>query len=154
MATNHTTNYALNLWEANDKFVREEFNENTSKIEAALVNHDVALAAETAARTSAVNTINTTLANKIGVIGGTYNGDGTERRFINLGVTPKAVILFESSGRTYEFSAYVGGLALPGTTEGACQITTNGFYVFHISSSGKGTWSNISSYTYHYLAFV
>ena len=36
MATNHTTNYNLNLWEANDKFVREEFNENTSKIDAAI----------------------------------------------------------------------------------------------------------------------
>ena len=36
MATNHTTNYALNLWEPTDSFVREEFNENTSKIDEAL----------------------------------------------------------------------------------------------------------------------
>ena len=38
MATNHTTNYALNLWEPTDKFVREEFNENTSKIDAAIAS--------------------------------------------------------------------------------------------------------------------
>ena len=36
MATNHTENYNLNLWEPTDKFVREEFNENTNKIDAAL----------------------------------------------------------------------------------------------------------------------
>lgn len=36
MATNHTENYNLNLWEPTDSFVREEFNENTNKIDAAL----------------------------------------------------------------------------------------------------------------------
>ena len=39
MATNHTENYNLNLWEPTDKFVREEFNENTSKIDEAFLNH-------------------------------------------------------------------------------------------------------------------
>ncbi len=28
MATNHTTNYQLNLWEPSDAFIRTEFNEN------------------------------------------------------------------------------------------------------------------------------
>ena len=36
MATNHTANYQLNLWEPGDSFLREEFNENTEKLEAAL----------------------------------------------------------------------------------------------------------------------
>ena len=36
MATNHTENYNLNLWEPTDKFVREEFNENSEKIDVAL----------------------------------------------------------------------------------------------------------------------
>lgn len=44
MATNHTTNYALNLWEPQDDFLREEFNENAQKIDAALTAHDTALA--------------------------------------------------------------------------------------------------------------
>ena len=39
MATNHTENYNLNLWEPTDKFVREEFNENTNKLDAALACH-------------------------------------------------------------------------------------------------------------------
>ena len=36
MATNHTTNYQLNLWEPGDSFLREEFNQNSQKIDAAL----------------------------------------------------------------------------------------------------------------------
>ena len=36
MATNHTTNYQLNLWEPQDDFLRSEFNENTQKIDAAV----------------------------------------------------------------------------------------------------------------------
>lgn len=36
MATNHTTNHALNLWEPTDAFLREEFNENFDKIDAAI----------------------------------------------------------------------------------------------------------------------
>ena len=36
MATNHTTNYQLNLWEPGDSFLREEFNQNNQKLDAAL----------------------------------------------------------------------------------------------------------------------
>ena len=36
MSTNHTTNYNLNQWEATDKVLRTEFNEDNAKIDAAL----------------------------------------------------------------------------------------------------------------------
>ena len=36
MASNHTANYNLNQWEATDKVLRTEFNEDNSKIDAAL----------------------------------------------------------------------------------------------------------------------
>ena len=36
MSTNHTTNYNLNQWEAADKVLRTEFNEDNAKIDAAL----------------------------------------------------------------------------------------------------------------------
>ena len=36
MSTNHTTNYDLNQWEATDKVLRAEFNEDNAKIDAAL----------------------------------------------------------------------------------------------------------------------
>ena len=44
MSTNHTTNYNLNQWEATDKVLRTEFNEDNAKIDAALKSHDVELA--------------------------------------------------------------------------------------------------------------
>ena len=36
MASNHTTNYNLNQWEATDKVLRTDFNEDNAKIDAAL----------------------------------------------------------------------------------------------------------------------
>ena len=44
MSTNHTTNYDLNQWEATDKVLRTEFNEDNAKIDAALKSHDDELA--------------------------------------------------------------------------------------------------------------
>ena len=38
MATNHTTNYQLNQWEATDQVLRTDFNEDNVKIDAALKN--------------------------------------------------------------------------------------------------------------------
>ena len=68
MATNHTTNYQLNQWEATDQVLRTDFNQDNAKLDAALAAHDTALAgkasvtdleaveeeldAETAARTA------------------------------------------------------------------------------------------------------
>ena len=44
MSTHHTTNYNLNQWEATDKVLRTEFNEDNAKIDAALKSHDDELA--------------------------------------------------------------------------------------------------------------
>ena len=38
MASNYTEKYQLNQWEASDKVVRTEFNEDNAKIEAALAD--------------------------------------------------------------------------------------------------------------------
>ena len=49
MATNHTTNYQLNQWEATDQVLRTEFNADNVKIDAALrANADAIAALETA----------------------------------------------------------------------------------------------------------
>ena len=55
MATNHTTNYQLNQWEATDQVLRTEFNQDNQKIDGALKANADAIAAETAARTAAVS---------------------------------------------------------------------------------------------------
>ena len=52
---NHTTNYSLSQWEADDKIQRVDFNADNAKI-------DTALAAEAKARAAADSTINTTLS--------------------------------------------------------------------------------------------
>ncbi len=44
MATNHTTNYQLNQWEATDQVLRTEFNEDNAKIDAALNGLDTEMA--------------------------------------------------------------------------------------------------------------
>ena len=46
MASNQTSNYGLNQWEAEDRVIREEFNADNTKVDAALAG----LAAQTAAK--------------------------------------------------------------------------------------------------------
>ena len=48
MASNHTTNYNLNQWEATDKVLRTEFNADNAKIDAALKTNADAIAANAA----------------------------------------------------------------------------------------------------------
>ena len=61
MATNHTTNYQLNQWEATDQVLRTEFNADNAKIDAALKANADAIAAETAAREAGDDALNTRL---------------------------------------------------------------------------------------------
>ena len=152
MATNHTTNYNLNLWEANDKFVREEFNENTSKI-------DTAIKAETTARTSAINSLTQNVNQRARVAAGHYTGNGAASQSIYTGFTPKAVLVMLPSGVIYNKGTYGGGscnggLAVTGQAAGSTdaptvQITTNGFIVY---TAETYVHSNDSGVIYNYLA--
>ena len=49
MASNYTTNYQLNQWEAGDQVLRTDFNQDNQKIDAALKSHDDELATHTSA---------------------------------------------------------------------------------------------------------
>ena len=49
MASNYTTNYQLNQWEAGDQVLRTEFNQDNQKIDAALKTNADAIAANTEA---------------------------------------------------------------------------------------------------------
>ena len=147
MATNHTTNYNLNLWEANDKFLREEFNENTSKIDTALKTHDSAVAA-----------IQTTLSGMVKLAVGHYTGNGAATRFISTGFTPQAVLVFLTKGYTYSSSDYgaacYGGLAVTGHNAGdsstpVVQIASGGF---NVAYQGNYVSSNRQNESYNYIA--
>ena len=153
MATNHTTNYNLNLWEANDNFVREEFNENTTKL-------DAAIKAEADARSTAVNAINTTLSGMVKLAAGHYIGDNEESRFISTGFTPKAV--FVSCLDEYKTSVPVnfGGLAVPDSPVKyytgdvlSLEVVSSGFRVHQKSHGGSNAACvNCSGYHYNYIA--
>ena len=67
-----TTNYQLNQWAKSDRVMMDDFNADNAKIDAAL-------------KAVADGTMQ--------FITGSYVGDGTEDRVIDLGVTPKLVIV-------------------------------------------------------------
>ena len=150
MATNHTTNYNLNLWEANDKFVREEFNENTTKL-------DAAIKAEADARSTAVNAINSALSGKARIAVGTYTGNDNATQTIYVGFTPRAVLVTYCSGSITTETGTYGGLAVSGgptqinSVEGIA-VTSGGFKVAYNSS--QAVYTNRSGYSYHYLALA
>ena len=88
-STNHTPNLNLNQWEANDPVIRQDFNADNAKIDAA-----VAARAE--------------------LVFGTYTGNGAFDRTISLGFTPKAVLIFGRNGvSTSDQNTIYGGLILP-----------------------------------------
>ena len=168
MATNHTTNYNLNLWEASDKFVREEFNENSTKIDAAIKAVDAkadtkadaaALTAETTARTSAINSLTQAVNQRAQVAAGYYTGNGAASRSIYTGFTPKAVLVMLPGGTIYSSSSFggsscSGGLAVTGQAAGSTnaptvQIFSGGFTVF---TAETYVHSNDSGVIYNYLA--
>ena len=95
MPTNHTPNYALSLWEASDQVTRTEFNENHTKLDAALQSLNTALAGKAgqSAVTGLQGSLNTlqgslsslqgtvsqkqNIASALKIAVGTYIGSGT-----------------------------------------------------------------------------
>ena len=179
MATNHTEHYALNQWLAADQVQRTDFNADNAKIDAALsaLESGKAAAASLSSAVDRISALETTRATKteLGTLEdtveqisadltkitfGSYTGDGSSSRTISLGFTPKAVLLFCSTGATYYYrngDVYRGGLAYTGHACEAHSITTNGFKVsFSYHDSGDVYWdaTNESGYTYYYIAFA
>lgn len=84
MSTNKTTNRQLHNWSPGDSFLREEFNENFTRLDQVPE-----------------------------AVFGSYTGNGARQRFISLGFTPKAVLVEYKDGIRGSSSCY-GGMALPG----------------------------------------
>ena len=162
MATNYTTNYQLCQWEATEKVLRTDFNEDNQKIDAALSAHDTALAGKVSSgELAALDQRTTALENRSTLITGTYKGDGAASRTISLGFTPKAVLVMPATGHMSD--AYLGyrygGLALgqsPVTTSWGSEagdpvlnITEGGFQVYYDHS--EDIFSNQEDTLYHYI---
>lgn len=151
MSTNKTQNYQLHAWAPEDGFPRGELNANFTKL-------DTALKSEATARQSAVNTLNAALAKKSEVVMGAYTPNNAEERFIDLGFTPKAVLVLGSTGETGYINngmmVVKGGLALPGhnLNDTLMEITTNGFIVRNFLEGSGMLYLNYGEVKY-YLAF-
>ena len=100
---------------------------------------------------------------------GTYTGDGNRGRVIELGFTPRAVILCDNYGNMHDdINGYTGGIAIGkhgccsqrGSTSSAesyddyyttLMIVDNGFKVNYCSDNK--VYSNTNGRTYRYIAF-
>ena len=102
---NYTEHYQLHQWEPEDSFLRTDFNEDFAKIDGALGGK---------AEQSAVDTLAEQVAGKSELVTGSYTGDGEASRTIELGFSPKAVLLASGSGPINYTSSRYGGLALEG----------------------------------------
>ncbi len=108
-----------------------------------------ALAAETAAREKLAETV----AQKCEMYFGTYTGDGAVNRTIELGFSPKAVLLLRSGYLTY-YNYVCGGLAVEGTpvsNSGTVfvSVVKNGFEISNCDQSAI----NVKREFYSYIAF-
>ena len=132
MSTNRTEHYQLHAWEPGDTFLREEFNENFRLLDRGL-------------------------GAKPELVTGVTTGDGTRDRFISLGFTPKAVLLFHKDGHTNSGYMSYGGLALPGfpvkfKAGDPLTIGEGGFYISVGESGSSRTYSNKLDTVCYYLA--
>ena len=130
MSTNQTANYQLNLWEAGDDFLREEFNENFAALDAAI-------------------------AAKPDVVVGTYSGNNVYPRDIELGFKPRAVLLMNRNGYAGTSNGNYGGLMLPDNglytaSTLIAKLTDTGFQL--VVKYAGSVLLNDSSHRYYYLA--
>jgi len=153
MSTNYTENYNLCQWESGDKVLREDFNADNAKLDAALAGLQNHLNQNTAK----LNTAYTTTLPQ--VVPGAYTGDGAASRTINLGFRPKAVLVIPGhlyfATRSENPKMVYGGIAVAGGTAPfiSVSLTSNGFTVYYSGSTGSTQiWTNTVNVKYFYIA--
>lgn len=129
MSTNKTKNYRLHAWVPGDTFLLSEINENFERLDAAA--H---------------------------VVFGTYEGDGTDDRVIELGFTPQAVLLENENGqRLCNLNGPRGGLAFPGFPQtysrAVLEVVEGGFRVSPESGRNGSYGTNDRGVSFRYIAF-
>ena len=152
MSTNHTRNYDLCQWEASDKVLREDFNADNAKIDAAL--------AQLNRYTASVEQKTDTLANSAytiqnpQIVAGHYTGTGTEKQSIQLGFRPRMVLVLHQALKMDSNAYYTCGLAVDGVFSTAVSITSTGFEVYEINEGGT-LWrrTNQNGSRFAYFAF-
>ena len=177
----YTQHYQLHQWEPSDDFLRSDFNDDFKKIDTAIKTTEQTLqtnfngevsrldtALSAAQQTlqnnlnSSIQQVNTTLASiqalaegRANIVFGTYTGDGTKNRLINLGITPKWVLLFPELG---DYSNGSGGLCAPGhpivSKSDAIHMMVGGTKIQVSENLDTGSNTNMYNTVYYYLAAI
>ena len=177
----YTQHYQLHQWEPSDDFLRSDFNDDFKKIDTAIKTTEQTLqtnfngevsrldtalsAAQQTLRSefnSSIQQVNTTLASiqalaegRANIVFGTYTGDGTKNRLINLGITPKWVLLFPELG---DYSNGSGGLCAPGhpivSKSDAIHMMVGGTKIQVSENLDTGSNTNMYNTVYYYLAAI
>ena len=135
----HTTNYNLNQWEADDRVTREDFNADNAAIDAALKSVSDASPE---------------------IVFGTYTGNtgSATPHTISIGRKPKAVWVqhteWSASDATYRFTGFAAqGLPISFSTGKALELTDDGFTVANIAiGGGSYLYPNLTDKLYIYVA--
>lgn len=167
MASNYTKNYALCQWEETDQVLRTEFNEDNTKIEAALVKHDAALSENMQAirteadnRAEAINSLSTALAGKgnckveVKSYSGTGNYGSGNLTTVTFSNTPQVVIIYCSN--TGNMVTLIYGCNRAQMVDAMCiplSVSWSGSTV-RLSSNDAKSQMNESNYTYFAVALV
>ena len=140
MASNQTANFGLNQWAATDKVLREEFNADNAKIDAAI------LAAQ---------------KSPCCVTGSYAGGTGSSKTTVNLGFRPSFLVIIRGAEPIDSAAAMavIGNsscrlsikLMSSNTLDTAVSITNTGFTVSGSSTDRYGM--NYTGTTYYYTAF-
>lgn len=129
MSTKRTENYRLHAWEAGDVFLREEINDNFATLDMVLGDLE---------------------KRKPGVVTGSYAGTGAVDQSIDLGETPR-VVLVTCEGFMNDGGYYCGGLAYWDGPAKAVWISEGGFTV-HASANSNFYRVNLEGITYRFMA--
>ena len=126
MSTNKTQNYALHAWLPTDDFQLSEVNQNFAALDAALTA-------------------------KAEIVTGSYAGDGTTNRVIDLGRKPVAVFAERDGGFRHPYNVVYGGLVTRQLAlSSAMSISDTGFTV----TTNQGYMDmNDQGMQYNYIAF-
>ena len=130
---------------------------DVQRLDAALITAQQTLRNELSAN---IQQVNTTLASvqaladgRANIVFGTYTGNGVESRSLNLGFSPKWVLLFAQTGATD--NGY-GGLAAVGfptcSSSTLIHLQISGTYIRLAYREAAGLNTNISGRVYYYLA--
>ena len=148
MATNHTTNYQLNQWEATDQVLRTDFNEDNAKIDAALAGlavRDMELEAAIAQKGNCQ------------LVYGTYTGTGNSGQsnpcMLNFSGKPLVVIIFSQGDFLLMGRPCVNGFwaCSDGFREANVTWSENEVSWYHSYTNEQ---MNVSGTTYSYVALM